>query len=113
MLARPVPVVLALLALHGCSVQPGGAGTDCVRSAECELGLVCIDGTCTDNLDGLEDQGAVPVLMMDPADDIADAAMASGDAAAPMNDAAVAANDAAAPPPADPDAGLPVSDSGL
>ncbi len=92
----------ALIASVACSVQPGGAGTDCVRSSECELGLVCIEGMCTDDLDALADPGAVPVLPdeagMEP-DAMADAS---------LNDAAVEPTlDAALP-----DASAPLTDGG-
>jgi hypothetical protein len=49
--------------LGGCSVEEGGAGADCVRSAECALGLVCIEGACSNDLSAIEDPGEVPELM--------------------------------------------------
>jgi hypothetical protein len=114
MLAKLVFALCALVASHGCSVQPGGAGADCVRSTECELGLVCVNETCTDNLDGLEDQGQVPVLMMEAADagdGMADAATGSGDASVMRSDAAMPVVDSAMPSGLDGSA--TPSDSGL
>jgi hypothetical protein len=49
--------------LGGCSVEEGGAGADCVRSAECALGLVCIEGLCSNDLSAIADPGEVPELM--------------------------------------------------
>lgn len=96
----------ALSGLVACSVQPGGAGTDCVRSTECELGLVCIEGMCTDDLDALDHPGDVPVLPdevgMQP-DAMADASLDDA-AVEPTLDAALP--DAPAPLPDGGDAGL-------
>jgi hypothetical protein len=49
--------------LGGCSVEQGGAGADCVRSAECAMGLVCIEGLCSSDLSAIDDPGEVPELM--------------------------------------------------
>ena len=49
--------------LGGCSVEEGGSGADCIRSTECQAGLVCIEGVCSDDLSAIEDPGEVPELM--------------------------------------------------
>ena len=51
--------------LVACSVEQGGAGGDCVRSTECEMGLVCIEGACSDDLSSIGDPGEVPMLVPD------------------------------------------------
>jgi len=57
--------------LAGCSVDEGGSGADCVRSTECEMGLVCIEGTCSNDLSLIGDPGEVPELMPDGGMDVA------------------------------------------
>jgi hypothetical protein len=59
------------LCLAGCSVEEGGAGADCVRSTECEMGFVCIEGACSDDLSRIGDPGEVPELMPDAGMDMA------------------------------------------
>ena len=49
--------------LGACSVEDGGSGADCVRSTECEMGLVCIEGACSNDLSLIGDPGEVPMLM--------------------------------------------------
>jgi hypothetical protein len=49
--------------LGACTVEEGGAGEDCVRSTECAMGLVCIEGLCSNDLSAIEDPGEVPELM--------------------------------------------------
>jgi hypothetical protein len=75
---RCVLVVLGWLC--ACSWSTGGSGDTCTRSTECNGGLACIEGACSDDLSALEDPGSVPVLVRDAAtgDDALDA---SGDAA--------------------------------
>ena len=59
-------VTLALSApFGGCSVKEGGAGADCVRSTECQMGLVCIEGMCSADLSLIADPGEVPELVPD------------------------------------------------
>lgn len=78
--------------LGGCSVDQGGAGADCVRSAECAMGLVCIEGLCSNDLSAIEDPGEVPELMpeggmeMMVEPDASGMMMMSSDAAAPPGD---------------------------
>jgi hypothetical protein len=57
--------------LAGCSIEEGGSGADCIRSTECELGLVCIEGTCSNDLSLIGDPGEVPELMPDGGMDLA------------------------------------------
>jgi hypothetical protein len=73
-----------------CSVEQGAAGADCIRSTECEMGLVCIDSMCTADLSLIEDPGTVPepepdagMEMVEPAD-AAMMMMEPADAAAMM-----------------------------
>jgi hypothetical protein len=93
----------------GCSVGSAGYGGDCVRSTECDVGLVCIEGLCTNDLSGLADPGEVPDLSEeDAAAPAIDAAVVDGetpDAALPVLDGSVPVIDAALPLP---DATLPV-----
>jgi len=71
-MGRLVLTVLALgLWLAGCSVEAGGAGADCVRSTECAMGFVCLEGTCSNDLSLIGDPGEVPELMPDAGMDIA------------------------------------------
>ena len=84
--------VVAAGMLGGCSVEEGGAGADCVRSAECALGLVCIEGLCSNDLSAIEDPGEVPELMpeggmdMMVEPDASDMMRVSSDAATPPAD---------------------------
>ena len=57
--------------LAGCSVEEGGAGADCVRSTECQMGFVCIEGVCSNDLSLIGDPGEVPELMPDGGMDMA------------------------------------------
>jgi hypothetical protein len=57
---------LGFAALTACTSEIGGSGASCTRSAQCELGLACIEGACSDDLDALRDQSTVPMLMADP-----------------------------------------------
>lgn len=56
--------------LGACSVEEGGSGADCVRSTECEMGLVCIEGACSDDLSLIGDPGEVPMLMPEAGVDV-------------------------------------------
>lgn len=106
--------VLASGLLGACTVDPAGYGGDCARSTECEIGLVCIAGACTDDLSAIEDPGAVPELaepdagavVMDGAMPASDAAMPAGDASAPVDPSMTL--DASAPI----DASMPAVDAG-
>jgi hypothetical protein len=51
-----------------CSVEEGGAGQDCLRSAECAPGLVCIEGVCSDDLSSIANPGEVPMITPEEAD---------------------------------------------
>jgi hypothetical protein len=82
--------VVACGLLGACSVEEGGAGADCVRSTECAMGLVCIEGLCSNDLSAIEDPGEVPELMPDGGMDT----MMEPDAGAMM----MPAGDAAMPP---------------
>lgn len=65
-MGRLVLMSVALgLGLAGCSVEAGGAGAGCVRSTECEMGLVCLEGACSNDLSLIGDPGEVPELMPD------------------------------------------------
>jgi hypothetical protein len=87
-LARLVALsVVVAGALGGCSVEEGIAGADCVRSTECAMGLVCIEGLCSNDLSAIEDPGEVPELMPDGGMDMmvepdaSEMTVVSGDAA--------------------------------
>lgn len=84
--------------LFGCSVDSAGYGGDCVRSSECNAGLVCIEGSCTNDLSLLEDPGEVPDLSEPDAGAVPLDASAT-DAAAPALDGATPTSDAALPLP--------------
>jgi hypothetical protein len=96
-------VALAGGLLFGCSVDSAGYGGDCVRSTECNAGLVCIEGSCTNDLSLLEDPGEVPDLSepdtgTGPLDASApDAAVPTLDGATPIVDAALPLPDAESP----------------
>lgn len=95
--------------LVGCAVDSAGYGGDCVRSTECNAGLVCIEGTCTNDLSLLDDPGEVPELR-EPDAGVVPSDAAVSDAAAPALDGALPIPDAAAPLP---DAALPALDATL
>jgi hypothetical protein len=78
-----------LLAGAGCAGVPQGLGPGepCTRTAQCAAGLACVQGECSDDLDGLG--GTVPTL----------------DAGIPPQGDAAPAVDAGTPPPED--AGTP------
>jgi hypothetical protein len=108
-------VALSGALLFGCSMRSSGYGGDCARSLECKAGLVCIEGTCTNDLSLIEDPGAVPMLNEpDAGAMVVDAALTDGmaplDATPPASDAAPPPVEDAAPPldataPPAPDAG--------
>lgn len=87
------------LVLGACSVEEGGSGADCLRSTECQSGLVCIEGVCSDDLSAIEDPGEVPELMPDTGMEM----MAMPDASEPQptdagsTDMTMAPSDAAIP----------------
>lgn len=70
-LGRVARTVALGLWLAGCSVEEAGAGEDCVRSTECEMGLLCIEGVCSNDLSLIGDPGEVPELMPDGGMDMA------------------------------------------
>lgn len=94
-----------------CSVEEGGAGQDCLRSAECAPGLVCIEGICSDDLSSIADPGEVPMLTPE------DAGMApEPDAGALPIDAAMMmppADAAITMPPVDAAATMPPVDAAM
>lgn len=79
--------------LAACSVEEGGAGDDCVRSTECALGFVCIEGLCSNDPSAIEDPGEVPELMPEGGMQMMMMAPDAGDMMMPPSDAAM--------PPAD------------
>jgi hypothetical protein len=95
--------LLGVCALGACSVDEGGEGSDCVRSTECALGLVCIEGACSSDLAAIADLGEVPELMTEAGTEMAvpdaservpdaggmDMMMVPADAALPPEDAAM------------------------
>jgi hypothetical protein len=94
--AFPGWVGALLLAGAGCAGVPQelGPGEPCTRTAQCAAGLACVQGECSDDLDGLG--GTVPAL---------DAGIPpQGDAALAV-DADPQPEDAGTPPPED--AGTP------
>jgi len=56
-------VLLALVSQVACSVQQGGSGAACMRSAECAAGLACSERACSDDLSSIGNPGEVPMLM--------------------------------------------------
>jgi hypothetical protein len=92
----------------GCDSSLATRGEECTRSAQCELGLACIEGECSDNPTALGMQGQVPMLMPEPQD--AGAAVPPGDAGVAM-DAAQAPADAGTPAPSDAGS-MPPTDAG-
>ena len=108
-------VAIALLGLTACGHSTVGAGEACTRSAQCESGLVCVEGACSDDLSPLEDPSRVPMLTPPEVDaavavDAAapDAAPTAGAGGAPPSDAAMPTMDAALPPT---DAAMPAMDA--
>lgn len=49
--------------IAGCTAKPAGAGESCTRSSQCKVGLACIEGRCSSDLDALQNQSMVPMLM--------------------------------------------------
>jgi hypothetical protein len=47
----------------GCTAKPADAGESCTRSSQCKVGLACIEGRCSNDLDALQNQSMVPMLM--------------------------------------------------
>jgi hypothetical protein len=56
-------LTLFLGAAAACTSKPVGPGESCTRSSQCKLGLACIEGRCSDDLDALRGQSTVPMLM--------------------------------------------------
>lgn len=106
------------LALSGCSLEPGASGSNCVRTTQCAVGLACVQGRCSNDLQAIADESTVPAFesadaateaaVGDAATDAAsasDANMSNGgaggggagtgsDAAVPGTDAAMSGDDA-------------------
>jgi hypothetical protein len=102
-----------------CSVEEGGAGQDCLRSAECAQGLVCIEGVCSDDLSSIADPGEVPMLTPEEAslEPESDAGAVPVDAAMvmPPSDAAITmppVDAAMVMPPSDATITMPPADGG-
>jgi hypothetical protein len=101
---RNLLTVLAIGLLVGaCSQKQGASGDDCTRSAQCAAGLVCVMGTCSDDLDSVVEESMVPMVGPPPGEAMADAAMsdAATDAATDAAMMPAPAPDGAAPPPTD------------
>jgi len=111
-------LLLAALALTicaaACDASTGTRGEACTRSAQCEPGLACIEGECSDDPAALGMQGEVPMLMPEQPDsgaavtpdaagptDAAQQPPADTGAAAPPDAGAMTPADAGAMPPAD------------
>ena len=45
-----------------CSLDVRGRGQSCQRTAQCALGLACVEGTCSKDLGPIADQSTVPDL---------------------------------------------------
>jgi hypothetical protein len=58
-------LTLFLGAAAACTSKPVGPNESCTRSSQCKIGLACIDGRCSDDLDALRGQSTVPMLMPD------------------------------------------------
>lgn len=78
-----------MLSAAGCSLEKGGKGDTCTRSAQCAAGLACVpvsagatERKCSSDLSALYDPSQIPMLMPDtgvPAVDAGLDAAASGD----------------------------------
>jgi hypothetical protein len=84
-----------MMAAAGCSLEKGGKGDTCTRSAQCAVGMACIginaggtdkpkEGKCSSDLSSLYDPSQIPMLMPDAGVPAADAGL---DAAATGDDA--------------------------
>jgi hypothetical protein len=67
-------VALWIAGVTGCSLEKGGKGDTCTRSAQCATGLACIrpdgdgmtkEGKCSSDLSSLYDPDQIPMLMPD------------------------------------------------
>lgn len=74
----------ACLLLGACSVPMRGRGQSCQRTAQCKLGLACVEGKCSKDLGPIVDQSSVPDLTGDAA--VSDPNAGGADAAS-MSDA--------------------------
>jgi hypothetical protein len=63
-----------MVSAAGCSLEKGGKGDTCTRSAQCARGLACIradgdgtakEGKCSSDLSPLYDPDQIPMLMPD------------------------------------------------
>lgn len=66
--------LLWMVTAGGCSLEKGGKGDTCTRSAQCAAGLACIrpdgngtakEGKCSSDLSPLYDPSQIPMLMPD------------------------------------------------
>ena len=86
--------------------EPGSAGDECYRDADCKSGLVCVpDGSrraCSNDVSGLVSMVEGPPVVEMPTDmDAAMDAAVEDDAAMPEEDAAMPEEDAATEPAED------------
>jgi len=52
-------VLLGALVLVGCSsAEPKGPNRACFRALDCQSGLVCVEGRCTDDISPIVPEGA-------------------------------------------------------
>ena len=50
------------VSLASCSLQTKGRGEPCQRTAQCSLGLACVEGRCTKDLRAVAEENTVPDL---------------------------------------------------
>ena len=83
---RAVPLAIVALAAGACGgpQTPGSAGDTCYRAADCALGLVCIENSCSNDLKRIVSQARGPAARNNPAA----ARDASGDGQPPVGDGA-------------------------
>ena len=52
-------MALGALVLAGCaSAEPKGPNRACFRALDCQSGLVCVEGRCTDDITAIVPEGA-------------------------------------------------------
>ncbi|MCB9596172.1 MAG: hypothetical protein H6719_25845 [Sandaracinaceae bacterium] len=103
---RALAIVAVAAALAGCEaapLQPNGGS--CVRASECQPGLGCVLGRCTNDLSGLEG-GVVPSMdagnmEVDAGDDAGDVPEVDAGPPPPPMDAGPGGTDAGPPPMVD------------
>ena len=56
---NPGPYAVVALLLVGCSsAEPKGPNHACFRALDCQSGLVCVEGRCTDDISPIVPEGA-------------------------------------------------------